>query len=147
MNAVRAWTGQTEHVLLTSTAGVAAGAGFVLGISSGELGEAFATAAAGAVAVAAVGCLVGGVRWLWNLDRRMAAMQASIQQGFDHAKTERDRMGLSLTEIGLRVAAVEGELAPNGGSNTRDAINRIDRRSRKVAEQVGAIDYDDEDAI
>ena len=57
-------------------------------------------------------------------------------------------MGTDLREIGLRVAAVEGELVGNGestgASTPRDAIDRIDRRSRKVAESVGALDYDDE---
>lgn len=152
-------------MLITSSVLLAASSGFVLGATAGQLSDAFLLAAAGAIAVASVGCLVGGIKWLWNLDKKMtalsstmvagfleahgrhAALEEKVEQGFTQATQDRDRMGLHLSEIGLRVATVEHELAPNDGHSARDAINRIDRRSRKVAEQVGALDYDDEEAI
>lgn len=153
-------------MLITTSVTLAAFSGFVLGATAGELSDAFLLAAAGAIAVAAVGCLVGGVKWLWNLDRKMTTLTTTVtagfleahgrhidldrkvDEGFEFASNERASMNIDIKEIGLRVATVEHELTPNDGHSARDAINRIDRRSRKVAEQVGAIDYDeDEEAV
>jgi len=122
-------SGHNRHVLITSSVSIAALSGFVLGLTAGQLGEAFILASTGAVAVALVGAAVAAVKWLWKLDRKI------------------ERLDISLREVSLRVATVEHEFTSNDGSSTKDAITRIDRRSRKVAESVGAVDYDDEEAI
>jgi hypothetical protein len=49
--------------------------------------------------------------------------------------------------VELELAPAVDGVRPANGPTAREAIDRIDRRSRKVAEQVGALDYDDEDAV
>jgi hypothetical protein len=127
------------------------GGGFVLGVTAGGLSDAFLLGAAGAVAVATVSALIGGVRWLLTLDTRLAAIRDDMAAGFEEATAARAILAGGLTGIDARVAAIETELTTNGGHDireggtVRDAVERIDRRSCKVAEQVGALDYDDED--
>jgi hypothetical protein len=115
-------------VITGGTAIGVGGGGFVLGVTAGGLSDAFLLGAAGAMAVATVGAFVGGIKWLFTLDAKMT----------DHSTL--------LREISLRLSKVEGEFTTNGGGTALDAINRIDRRSRAVAESVGATDYDDEDS-
>ena len=157
----RTWTGHNRHVLTSSVLGAAL-CGFIIGATAGQLSDAFLLAAMGALAVASVGALVALVKWLWGLGEKMSTingtmiagfleahtrhveLDAKVDDGFSHAKSEREALALDLKEISLRVATVEHEFLENDGSSTKDAIARIDRRSRKVAESVGAIDYDDD---
>jgi hypothetical protein len=121
--------------------GGAAGGGFVLGATTaGELSDAFLLAASGALAVAAVAALVGGIRWLFNLDRKMTSLVATVETGFAEASD-------ALADVASRLSTVEAEFIGTEQTGTqREAIERIDRRSRKIAEHAGAVDYDDEDA-
>lgn len=116
-----------------------------MGVTAGDLSDAFLLGVAGAMAVVAVSAFVGGIRWLFTLDRKMSALDVKIAEGFIDAARQRGALQGELRAIGRRVETVEREFLPNDGTTALDAIYRIDRRSRKVAESVGAVDYDDED--
>ena len=106
-------------MIITGSVITLGGGGFVLGVTAGGMADAFLLGMAGAIAVTIVSAFVGGIRWLVAIDTKVDALTAALE-------------------------VVECELTANGGKSAKDAIDRIDRRSRQLAETVGAIDYDDE---
>lgn len=135
----------SASVLVSGGVITVGGGGFVLGVSAGGLADAFLLGMAGAIAVVVVSAFVSGIRWIWRLDGKVVELAGAVETGFASADAHRLELGDELRKIGERVETVEAEFKVNDGTTALDAIRRIDRRSRKVAESVGAVDYDDED--
>jgi hypothetical protein len=90
--------------------------------------------------IAAV-AIAGGVALLWRVTRGARHLVRRLDEFADDWQGLPNRPGVPghagvmarLGAIEDRLAAVEHELRPNSGSSMRDAIDRVDERTRRFA--------------
>lgn len=116
-------------MLITGGVITVGGSGFVLGASAGDLENAFLLGIAGAVAVVVVSTFVGGVKWLFNMDRKMTALTNALEEGFGSGANERHELS---TELAERHDAVL-EIASAAAAAAQTANELVETRTTELS--------------
>jgi hypothetical protein len=104
-----------------------------------------AVAAAGALVVRAVRGVLRGARrldelvedWRGTPARPGVPARPGMLERMTAIEARTACMAECLDDVGARVSRIESEVRPNGGSSLRDAVNRVDRRTARMAPDNG----------